>query len=118
MHELGILSEIVAQIEDVAKENDVTQIHTLVLEVGEFSGVVPMYLEECYPAVIEGTILENAKLQIDVIKGRGRCRDCKAEFDLVENMPCCPECGSTNCEVTEGADFIIKEIVVVDGDIG
>ncbi len=117
MHELGILSEIVYQIENVAKENNVTQIDTLVLEVGDFSGVVASYLEECYPAVIEGTILENTKLQIERIKGRGHCNDCGADFDLVENMPCCPICESVNCEVTEGADFIIKEIVVRDGNL-
>lgn len=112
MHELGLLAEIVDKIEGVAKENKIKEIATLVLQVGEFSGIVPQYLSECYPAVIEGTMLENAKLDIEVIKGRGVCHDCKAEFDLVENMQACPVCGSNRCEITQGADFVIKEIVV------
>lgn len=117
MHELGLLSEIVTQIEQVAAENNVTKIAKLVVEVGEFSGVIPSYLKECYPAVIEDTILEHTELVIETVKGRGHCNDCGADFDLVERMPGCPECKSPNCVVTEGANFIIKEIVVIDGDV-
>ena len=96
MHELGLLAEIVGKIEAVAKENDVKEIETLVLDVGEYSGVVPEYVETCYPAVIEGTMLEKTKLQMNVIKG---------------NEQRCPYCGSQECEVVEGGEFIIKEIV-------
>ena len=46
MHELGLMAEIVDKIEAVAKENNVTEIGTLVLNIGEYSGVVPEYVEE------------------------------------------------------------------------
>lgn len=111
MHELGLLAEIVDKIEEVAKENKVTEIETLVLDVGEYSGVVPIYLEECFPAVIEGTLLEKTKLQLNIIKGKAFCHDCKKTFMIAGNEQNCPYCNSQNCEVIEGGEFVIKEIV-------
>lgn len=111
MHELGLMAEIVDKIEAVAKENNVTEIETLVLDIGEYSGVVPEYVEECYPAVIEGTLLEKTTLKINVIPGKARCESCGTEFAVKGNENCCPRCGSQKCKVTEGGEFIIKEIV-------
>lgn len=111
MHELGLMAEIVDKIEAVAKENNVTEIKTLVLDVGEYSGVVPEYVEECYPAVIEGTLLEKTALKINVIPGKARCENCGKSFAVKGNENCCPRCGSQKCKVIEGGEFIIKEIV-------
>ena len=74
MHELGLLAEIVDKIEEVAKENNVTEIETLVLDVGEYSGVVPAYLEDCFPAVIEGTMLAKTKLKLNIISTSSKAK--------------------------------------------
>lgn len=111
MHELGLMAEIVDKIEAVAKENKVTEISTLVLEIGEYSGVVPEYVEECYPAVIEGTMLEKTELKIHIIPGKARCEECGTEFAIKGNEDRCPHCGSQKCRVTDGGEFTIKEIV-------
>lgn len=111
MHEMGLIAEIVDKIEKVAKENNVTEIETLVLDVGEYSGVVPEYLETCYPAVIEGTMLEHTKLKMNIIKGVALCHSCNKTFTIAGNEERCPYCNSQECEVIEGGEFVIKEIV-------
>ena len=99
MHELGLMAEIVDKIEAVAKENNVTEIETL------------EYVEECYPAVIEGTLLEKTALKINVIPGKALCGNCGKSFAVKGNENACPYCQSQNCRVIEGGEFIIKEIV-------
>lgn len=111
MHELGIMAQVVDTVESFARNNGVTVIDTLVLEIGEFSTVVPHYIEECYPAVIEGTMLEHAKLRIDLVPGRAICHDCNRLFPVEEGMQSCPHCGGGNCELVSGTEFMIKEIV-------
>lgn len=111
MHELGLMAEIVDKIEAVAKENNVTEIGALVLNIGEYSGVVPEYVEECYPAVIEGTLLEKTELKINIIPGKALCGNCGKTFAIKGNEDRCPHCQSQNCKVIEGGEFIIKEIV-------
>ena len=48
MHELGIVFHIIRTVEDVAKQNDVTRIRRVTLQLGEVSGVVESYLQDCW----------------------------------------------------------------------
>ncbi len=80
MHELGIMFNIVRSVEDFAAKNQVTRVDTLVLQVGDQSPVVPHYLEACYPAAVDGTLLEETKLKIEIVPGK--------EFMIKEIMAC------------------------------
>ena len=44
MHELGVTFHIMDHLEKVAKENQVTHIHSVTLELGEVSTVIESYL--------------------------------------------------------------------------
>lgn len=111
MHELGILYHIVKQVEDVAKENNLTEIETLVLQVGQWSSVIPKYLENCYPAASDGSILENTELKIEIMPPIGRCVPCGKVFNLEENKKKCPKCNEEQFELLSGNELIIKEII-------
>lgn len=116
MHELGVVIEIVRTVEDFAKRNGVTKIDALVLQIGELSSMIPHYIEACYPAAVEGTILADAKLKIETIPGNGRCSECGKVFNLLAQRDgsrgaCCPHCGSGQWELLSGKEFLIKEII-------
>ena len=111
MHELGVLLEVVNQVSEVAKENDVKKIEKLVLQVGDLSSMIPRYMKKLYPAAIEGTILEGSELEIEIIPGNGKCRGCGYSFNLLEEEGTCPKCGSKQFEMISGDEFFIKEIV-------
>lgn len=111
MHELGIMINVVETVEDFAKENGLTQIEKLVLQIGELSSVIPRYAEACYPAAIDGTILQETKLEIEVLPGNCLCSNCKQVFNLIKNNKICPKCQSEEWELISGREFMIKEIV-------
>ncbi len=111
MHELGIVIEIVKQVEEFSKSNNINEIDTLVLQVGELSGIVPRYIEEVYPIAVEKTTLKNTKLSIEVTPGLGRCKSCDFTYNLFQNNNTCPICDSNEYEVLSGTDFMIKEIL-------
>ena len=48
MHELSIVTYVVKQVQEIAKENNLTEIESVTLEFGEVSGIVPEYLEDCW----------------------------------------------------------------------
>ena len=48
MHELGIVFHIIRQVEEIAVSNQVNEVKKVTLEIGEVSGVVPSYLEDCW----------------------------------------------------------------------
>lgn len=111
MHELGIMFNIVRSVEKFAKENGVSVIDTLVLQVGELSPVVPHYIEACYPAAVDGTMLQETKLKIEVTPGNAICKDCDKVFNLLASGKKCPHCDGTKLEILSGREFMIKEIV-------
>ena len=63
MHELGIVFHIIRTVEDVAKENHVARIQRVTLQLGEGSGVVESYLQDCWKwAAAKSEILPGAAL--------------------------------------------------------
>ncbi len=110
MHELGVIIEVVNQVEQFAKENAVERIDTLVLQIGELSSMIPEYMQKLYPAAVEGTMLQDSRLEIEVIPGNGLCKSCKQVFNLLTERGTCPKCGSKSFELLSGKEFYIKEI--------
>ena len=114
MHELGIVIQIVRQLELYMSEHDIRHIDTVVLEIGELSSVYPKYIEDVYPIAVEKTRLKDTKLQIDINPGIGKCQQCGFAYHLIENRNQCPSCKSTAFSVITGREFLIKQIIVYD----
>ncbi len=110
MHELGLVINIIKQIEKYMKENGLKKIDTLVLQVGQLSEVYPKYLMDVYPFAIENTMLKDTKLLIEETAGIGKCNSCDFIYNLVENNNECPICGGKSFTIISGREFLIKEI--------
>ena len=116
MHEIGIVRQLLRTVSDFAAENELNEIREVVVDCGELSLVIPEYVEELYPVVVKGSILENAKLTIHTVPGLAECEDCDEIFNVVEHKGYCPACGSFEKTVLSGQDFGIREIHVPDGE--
>jgi hydrogenase nickel incorporation protein HypA/HybF len=111
MHELGVVFEVIKNVENFAKKNGVTKIDTLVLQIGELSSMIPKYIEACYPAAVDGTFMQYTKLKIEILPGNGLCKKCSTVFNLMKNGGKCPDCSNEEWELLSGKEFMIKEIV-------
>lgn len=111
MHELGVVINVIETVEKIARENQLTKIDTLVLQIGELSSMIPRYIEACYPVAVDGTLLQDTKLEIEIMPGNGICKECNKVFNLIENKGKCPQCESNHWELLSGKEFLIKEIV-------
>lgn len=111
MHELGVMIEVVKSVEKIYAAQGLTKIDALVLQIGELSPMIPKYVEACYPAAADGTVLENARLVIETLPGNGRCKHCHKVFNILEAGGKCPHCGAPRYEILSGREFLIKEIV-------
>ena len=114
MHELGIVIQVVKQMETYMRENEIDSIEKLVLQIGALSSVYPKYIEDVYPIAVEKSLLKDTELEIEVTPGIGRCIPCEFAYDLIENKNTCPRCGAGGFEIITGKEFLIKEIHVAD----
>ena len=112
MHEIGIVRQIVRTVTDFAQENGIEKIAEVVVDCGELSLVIPKYLQDIYPVVTEGTILEGTTLLINEIPGMAECDACDEIFNVVEHKGFCPNCGGFEKTVLSGQNFGIREIHV------
>ena len=110
MHELGICDAILKTVDGIAKDEQLTTVHKVTLEVGMLSGVVPRFLTDCWQAVIDGTEYADTELIIETVPGIASCMDCDEEFRIDVNNFRCPFCGSHNLTPVSGRDMLLKEI--------
>ncbi len=113
MHELGVICKVIETVDDICVKENIPYVDTIVLEIGELSGIVPFYIQNCFPAVTYNKDrFKNTKLEIEVVEGQAKCSKCGEVFNVVKNEGYCPSCGSFNKEVLGGLDFLVKEIRV------
>jgi hydrogenase nickel incorporation protein HypA/HybF len=116
MHELSILVEVVRIVEEMAEEQKIDKIAAIVLQIGELSSVVPRFLVDYMPYVVdEKPRFADTKLEIETIPGMAMCQKCKTVFNIIENEGYCPNCKSFDKDLLSGQEFFIKEVVVPNG---
>lgn len=115
MHEIGVLYKMLDQVESVARANHVKKIKMIEVEIGELSGMLPIFFEQYYePAVEHRELFKDSTLKIREIKGEGLCLQCHTLYNIMKCEGRCPKCKSRNKKVLGGTDFTIKNIVVED----
>ena len=115
MHELTLLYGVAQKVEQVVIENDLDHVDAIVIEVGEATSVIPEFLQDGYEIISDDyDFLRGSELIIERIKAVGCCRNCGTEFPVVANKGLCPECGSFDKDIIEGADFFIKEVRILE----
>lgn len=114
MHELGIVMNVIKQVEQVAAENGVKQVCKLTMEVGEVSSVVPELFTDCFEwAKKKTTYLKEAELELVILEGISYCRDCKSTYSTTAYAKKCPTCGGGNTYLVTGNEINIKQIQVI-----
>ena len=115
MHELGIVFHIIRTVEDVAKENHVARIQRVTLQLGEVSGVVESYLQDCWKwAAAKSEILPGAALTVEQIPAITLCEDCGQQYPTVPHGRTCPHCQSPHTHLLQGNEIMIKEVEAVE----
>lgn len=110
MHELGLCDALLRMVKDISVKEELTQVQSITLEIGELSGVVPAYMSDCWTAVVDGTPFKNTALHIETVPGVARCLDCEEEFRIDMKSLRCPFCQSDKLMPISGNDMTLKEI--------
>lgn len=113
MHELGIVFYIIRDVKEVARENKVDKVKTVVMDIGEVSTIIPEYLTDCWRwAADKEDLLRGCELIINTIPAVTYCENCGKEFGTVEHGKKCPHCSSDRTYLVRGNEVEIKEITV------
>lgn len=110
MHEVSIAEEIKSVVIQKLKENHGKRIKKIKLLIGKMTTIVPDALRFAFDVVSKGTPLENALIEIKVLKTKAKCNSCSKKFEIKDYDFICPVCKSINFEIIQGREMIIKTI--------
>ena len=111
MHELGTIYYVIDAVEKLVVENDLKEVASITLEVGEVSGIIPSYLQDFWLWARPKTqYLQNTELKIEELKAVTYCQDCTKTYPTMQYKKICPYCGSANTFLVTGNEYNIKEI--------
>ena len=117
MHELGVVFKVIDNLKEVADENNISQISSVTLSLGEVSTVIPKLLTDCWQWAIEKhDFLKGCELKITTIPASTYCEDCGKTYSTVQSGKICPHCGSEHTYLVQGQEFLIKEIEVPEDE--
>lgn len=108
MHEMSIAQSLLDIILQESQHHQVKLVHSVSLKVGELSAVETDSLKFCFEVITEGTIAEGARLDIERVPIRCRCRECDLEFIVEELSFSCPECKGTAVEMLSGKELSLE----------
>lgn len=117
MHELGIVFHVIDSVEAIAKENQIDEVASVTLELGEVSGVVGEYLSDCWKWAITRTeYLKKSELKIETIPAITLCEECNKTYETVTHGKTCPYCNSEKTHLIQGNEVNILQIEVNEED--
>jgi hydrogenase nickel incorporation protein HypA/HybF len=121
MHEFSFAYNIFKVAEATAIKYNAKKITEVFLEIGELTLIVPDLLRRSFEIATKGSIAEGAKLNIQILPGKIRCRECDkiSEVTLTNEAQLtglqlfrCTHCGSNNTEIIEGKKANVKNIKI------
>jgi hydrogenase nickel incorporation protein HypA/HybF len=112
MHEVGIVQSTLAMAERHARNAGGSAISSLLLRVGDMTGVVPEAIEHAFDVLKIGTLAENASLVIERVGGIGWCEGCSLEFSADGWIAICPRCAVPTGDLRSGLELELVSLEV------
>ena len=114
MHEMSVAQNVLEIVHQFTPVQEIPNVRSVRLRIGELAGVVPESLEFCFKVLIEGTPLQGAALAIEHVPLTIRCKNCNTTSKLEFPVFVCPSCNSSDVELKSGTEFHVVEIELQD----
>ncbi len=115
MHEWQLMEQVVKMVEDALHQAPRSKPSVVRLKVSTQSHVFEQdeaTLQSVFAAAAQGTIAEQATLEILPVPVTARCLVCGASCEITESLQRCPGCGSASLDAEPIPEVVLHEVVV------
>lgn len=112
MHEMSLCESVLEILEQQSRQQNYRKVTRVWLEIGALSSVEPDAMRFCFDAVMQGSLADNAQLEIVTVRGQAWCLQCNKNVLIEQRYDICPECGGFQLQVNDGEQMRIKELEV------
>ena len=113
MHEMGIAQQLVKiALDSIPKDLKNPKVGIINLKIGKLASVVEHSLTFCFEIITKDTPLENARLEIDSVPVRARCKSCDGLWEVTGPSFQCPFCKEGDVEMISGREIEIISLEI------
>jgi len=112
MHELWLCKNILEIVNQQAVKTKCVLVKKVYLEIGQLAAVEKSALIFCFNVIAQGTIAEQAILEIIEIPGKAVCDSCQKTVSLNQYYDSCQFCGNFALSIIQGEELRVKSMEV------
>jgi len=114
MHEVGLARQLLDIAESAAKADGAAAITKIGLRLGAMAGVVPDALSFAFEVARQGTMAEQAVLEVEYLPLVCYCEPCQLAFEVDDRfgIALCPRCDEPSAEIRQGTEFTVSYLEV------
>ena len=102
MHSLAMAQDILAAVLVEAEKHNTKHVKAISVKIGDGHFAESDSLQFCLEAEAKGTIVEGARIEVELAGTTARCRECALVFPVENHLLACPHCGDRNPEILGG----------------
>lgn len=110
MHEMAVCNELLDQVRASARQHGARSVGIIKVRIGALSGVEPDLLERAFTIARAGDYTGDARLVIETVGVRVRCRSCGNENEAAANRLLCGACGGYAVDLVGGDELLLASI--------
>ncbi len=110
MHEMSLMSGILAKAEQALEPYQVRQINSITVQAGVLANLLPDAFAFAFECLSGGTVFAGAKLITEQRPITARCQQCNIQFEE-ESLPLiCPQCHDNQIVIISGDEVFLTSI--------
>lgn len=110
MHEIRIAEDLSRIVLEAAGKEKLSKVTCVNVSFGQMVQIVPEIFRFAFEEIAKGTIVYGAKVDIEVLPVKMKCRDCFNEFILKDSTFICNACNSAELDIIQGKEIFVKSI--------
>jgi hydrogenase nickel incorporation protein HypA/HybF len=110
MHELSVAQNIIDIVKENVPSDELINVKSILINVGEMSGIVADSLEFCFEVVKLDTPLKKSKIDIKTIPFVLYCNQCQKNTSNTAGIRMCEFCGGFDTKIISGTEMNVTEV--------
>lgn len=112
MHEWGLASNLIIQIQKEGNKRKAKSIKKIKMKIGTLSGVSIEAFSFAFASLINETIIDENALEIEQVDAKSQCLDCGNCFDDPDGFNFCSKCSSIRKKILCGQEMSAESIIL------
>jgi len=110
VHELHLAEDVLEKIKAEAKTLGLSKVTYAKVKIGESRVTDPPEFKEIFSTISAGSAADGMELDLEILPLKALCSDCKKSFNPKVLRLDCPQCGSTNIQISSGKELFVESL--------